>query len=267
MEKSKDDDTVIFVVMVVSKVEDEEEEEKMSTKKMTTNGLHIEEAVGEAFNLRGEVEDEDELTLLMARHDKQEDRIEPWHIDCAASYHMTGKEDLFVDMEKSKGNVTFWRRIKGTGERKRHSNFGDLKLLSSKGMVKGLYQIDHPNQMCEGCLLGKHVRRSFPEEATSRAKKPLQLIHTGLCGPITPPSHAFKKFKAMIEKEKGLKIKSMRSDRGGEFLSKEFNKFCEYNGIQRFLAAPYSPQQIGVVERKNRTILNMFQSMLKSKKI
>ena len=116
-----------------------------------------------------------------------------------------------------------------------HLNFGDLKLLSSKGMVKGLDQIDHPNQVCEGCLLGKHARSSFPKEATLRAKEPLQLIHTDLCGPITPPSHgknlyfmffiddfsrktwvyflkeksqafeAFKKFKAMVEKEKRLK--------------------------------------------------------------
>ncbi|GKC95297.1 retrovirus-related pol polyprotein from transposon TNT 1-94, partial [Tanacetum coccineum] len=141
-----------------------------------------------------------------------------------------------------------------------HLYFGDLKLLSSKEMVKGLEQIDHPNQVCKGYLLGKHARSSFPKEATSRAKEPLQLIHTDLCGPITPPSHAFevfKKFKAMVEKEKCLKIKSMRSDRGGEFLSKEFNKFCEDNGIQRFLTAPYSPQQNRVVERKNRTILNM----------
>nr|GEY21358.1 retrovirus-related Pol polyprotein from transposon TNT 1-94 [Tanacetum cinerariifolium] len=71
----------------------------------------------------------------------------------------------------------------------------------------------------------------------------------------------------MVEKEKGLKIKSMRSDRGGEFLSNEFNKFCEDNGIQRFLTAPYSPQQNGVVERKNRTILNMVRSTMKSKKM
>ncbi|GKF75694.1 retrovirus-related pol polyprotein from transposon TNT 1-94, partial [Tanacetum coccineum] len=70
-----------------------------------------------------------------------------------------------------------------------HLNFGDLKLLSSKGMVKGLDQIDHPNQVCEGCLLGKHARSLFPKEATSRAKEPLQIIHTDLCGPITPPSH------------------------------------------------------------------------------
>nr|GFC43830.1 retrovirus-related Pol polyprotein from transposon TNT 1-94 [Tanacetum cinerariifolium] len=69
------------------------------------------------------------------------------------------------------------------------------------------------------------------------------------------------------EKEKGLKINSMRSDRGGEFLSKEFNKFFEDNGIRRFLTATYSSQQNGVVERKNITILNMVRSMLKTKKM
>ncbi|GKB35149.1 retrovirus-related pol polyprotein from transposon TNT 1-94 [Tanacetum coccineum] len=286
-----------------------------------------------------EVEDEDDLTLLMARHDEQEERIEPWHIDSVASNHMTGEEDLFVDMEKSKGNVTFGDEskapVKGKGKilirakdgshqyildvynvpnhksnilsvgklleknydihfkdrsatirnqegkliekvpmtknrmfilniqhdevkclksclkdhswlwhmRYGHLNFGDFKLLSSKGMVKELDQTDHPNQVCEGCLLGKHARSSFPKEATSRAKDPLQLIHTGLHGPITLPSHgknlyfmlfiddysrktwvyfpkeksqafeSFLKFKAMVEKEKGLKIKSMRSDK------------------------------------------------------
>nr|GEX83448.1 retrovirus-related Pol polyprotein from transposon TNT 1-94 [Tanacetum cinerariifolium] len=164
-------------------------------------------------------------------------------------------------------------------------------------MVKGLDQINHPNQVCEGCLLGKHARSSFLKEPTSRAKEPLQLIHMDLCGPVTPPSHgknlyfmlfiddysrktwvyflneksyafeAFKKFKAMVEKENGLKIKYMRSDRGGEFLSNEFNKFCKDNRIRRFLTAPYAPQQNGVVERKNTTILNMVRSMLKKKKM
>ncbi|GKB72682.1 retrovirus-related pol polyprotein from transposon TNT 1-94 [Tanacetum coccineum] len=154
-------DAFIFVVVVVSKAGDEEE--KMSIKKMRTyDGLHIEEVVGEDFNL---------------------------------------KEDHM---------------------RYGHLNFGDLKLLSSKGIVKGLDQIDHLNQ-----------RRSKAFEA-------------------------FKKFKAMVEKEKGLKIKSMRLDSGGEFLSKEFNKFCEDN--RRFLTAPYSPQQNGVVERKNRTILNTVEA-------
>nr|GEX13910.1 RNA-directed DNA polymerase, eukaryota [Tanacetum cinerariifolium] len=166
MERSKDEDAVIFVVVVVSKAGDEDEEKKMSSKKMRTNGLLIEEVVGEAFNIKNEanlieVQDEDKLTLLMARHDEQEERIKPWHIDSAASNHMTGEEDLFVEMEQSKGIVTF----------------GD----ESKAPVKG-----------KGCLFGKHTMSLFLKESTSRAKEPLQLIHTDMCGPITPPSHADK---------------------------------------------------------------------------
>lgn len=340
-----------------------------------------------------EVENDEELTVLMAKLDEPEEKSTQWHLDSAASNHMTGDESFFVDMKQVRGSVTFGDKrkatVKGKGKiqilakdgshqyisevyyvpslgynilslgqllekkydihlkdlsatirspegiliakvpmtknrmfllnvqyeeakcfktnlkdhswlwhmRYGHLNFGDLKLLSTKEMVRGLSPIDPPNQVCEGCLLGKHARNSFPKEATSRATNPLQLIHTDLCGPITPPSlgknnyfilfiddfsrktwvyflkeksqafEAFKIFKAMVEKEKGLKIKSMRSDRGGEFLSKDFIKYCENNGIRRFLTAPYSPQQNGVVERKNRTILNMVRSMLKNKKM
>ena len=69
-----------------------------------------------------------------------------------------------------------------------HLNFGGLKLLSEKEMVKGLPSISLPDQFCEGCLLGKHFRKSFPREATTRARKPLELIHTDVCGPIDPHS-------------------------------------------------------------------------------
>lgn len=75
----------------------------------------------------------------------------------------------------------------------------------------------------------------------------------------------FKKFKALVENESGYKIKAMRTDRGGEFTSNQFNNFCESHGIRRTLTVPRSPQQNGIVERKNRTIMNMVRSMLKSK--
>nr|GFA38713.1 retrovirus-related Pol polyprotein from transposon TNT 1-94 [Tanacetum cinerariifolium] len=65
-----------------------------------------------------EVQDKDELTLLMARHDEQKERIKPWHIDSAASNHMTGEEDLFVEMEQSKGNVTFGDESKASKEKR-----------------------------------------------------------------------------------------------------------------------------------------------------
>nr|GEU68141.1 copia-type polyprotein [Tanacetum cinerariifolium] len=165
-------------------------------KNMRTNGPHIEEVVGEAFNLKKEFANGETY--------EQDERTDPWHIDSAASNHMTGEEDLFVEMEKSKEN-------------------GEVS-----------YQINYPNQVCEGCLLEKHAWSSFSKEATSRANEPLQLIHADLCGPVTPPSHsknlyfmlsiddysrktwlyfqkeksqafkAFKKFKDVVEKEKGL---------------------------------------------------------------
>ncbi|KAE8676644.1 hypothetical protein F3Y22_tig00111582pilonHSYRG00249 [Hibiscus syriacus] len=178
-----------------------------------------------------------------------------------------------------------------------HLNFGGLELLSKKEMVKGLPRINHPDQFCEGCLVGKQFRKSFPKESDTRAKKPLELIHTDVFGPIKPSSlgnsnyfllfiddfsrktwvyflkqksevfEVFKKFKAAVERESGRKIKAMRSDRGGEFTSRELQEFCEANGIRRQMTVPRSPQQNGVAERKNRTILDMARSMLKSKKL
>ncbi|XP_019233115.1 PREDICTED: uncharacterized protein LOC109213738 [Nicotiana attenuata] len=72
-------------------------------------------------------------------------------------------------------------------------------------------------------------------------------------------------FRVLVEKESGYEIKALRSDKGGEFTSNEFNDFCQSHGIRRPLTVPYSPQQNGVAERKNRTILNVARCMLKAK--
>ncbi|KAL8152981.1 hypothetical protein V2J09_010741 [Rumex salicifolius] len=77
----------------------------------------------------------------------------------------------------------------------------------------------------------------------------------------------FKKFKATVENESGCRNEAMRSDRGGEFTSKEFLEFCEIHGIRRLLTVPRSPRQNGMVGRKNRIILDSIQSLLKSKKL
>jgi transposase InsO family protein len=162
-------------------------------------------------------------------------------------------------------------------------------------MVKNILHIDHSDKLCEGCMLGKHPRNSFPKEASYRAKNVLELVHTDIYGSITPNSlgkhryfitfiddfsrrtwvyflkekseafFVFKKFKVLVQNLSDECIKTLRSDRGGEFTSKEFVIFCEQKGIRRFLTTPYSPQQNGVAKRKNRTILDMVRSMLKSK--
>ncbi|KAI3510533.1 hypothetical protein L1887_17599 [Cichorium endivia] len=74
----------------------------------------------------------------------------------------------------------------------------------------------------------------------------------------------FKRFRVSVETETGEKLKTFRTDRGGEFLSKQFTAYCEETGIHRHYTAPYSPQQNGVVERRNRTVVEMARSILKS---
>ena len=72
----------------------------------------------------------------------------------------------------------------------------------------------------------------------------------------------FKKFKALVEKQKGCSIKTIRSDRGGEYTSQKFEEYCKNEGIQKHLTSGYTPQQNGVSERRNRTIVEMTRTMM-----
>ncbi|KAK0594583.1 hypothetical protein LWI29_036706 [Acer saccharum] len=179
-----------------------------------------------------------------------------------------------------------------------HLNFHGLKLLSQKNMVVGLPTcIEDKDGVCEGCALGKHHRQAFPKEVAWRAKKALELVHTDVWGPMSTPSNGnnryfilfiddftrmtwvffmrqksevftiFKKFKSFVEKQSGNYIKILRSDRGKEYNSREFDKFCEDEGVERQLTVPYTPQQNGVSERKNQTVMEMAKSMLHEKRL
>ena len=78
-------------------------------------------------------------------------------------------------------------------------------------------------------------------------------------------SEAFEKFiefKNEVEKQSGKSIKTLRSDRGGEYLSTEFTQFLKDNGILDQLTPPYTPQMNGVSKRRNRTLLDMLRSMI-----
>jgi transposase InsO family protein len=77
----------------------------------------------------------------------------------------------------------------------------------------------------------------------------------------------FKKFKLQVEKESECSIKKLRTAGGGEYVSNEFAKFCEQEGIVHEVIAPYTPQHNGIAERKNRSIMNMARSMLKGKEM
>lgn len=73
----------------------------------------------------------------------------------------------------------------------------------------------------------------------------------------------FKQWKSHVENETGMKVKTLRTDRGGEFMSNEFDLLCNESGMFHQLTTAYSPQQNGVAERKNRTVVEGARCMLK----
>ncbi|KAM1597308.1 hypothetical protein ACFX1Z_032224 [Malus domestica] len=77
----------------------------------------------------------------------------------------------------------------------------------------------------------------------------------------------FKEFKALTEAKSNHKLVAVRSDRGGEYTSNDFQAYCKEQGIRHQLTTAYTPQQNGIAERKNRTILDLTRSMLKEKNL
>ena len=77
----------------------------------------------------------------------------------------------------------------------------------------------------------------------------------------------FKKLKRFVENGYDHKLKTLGTNRDGEFLSQNFSNFCEEEGIKRQLTALYTLQQDGVVYRKNRIIMNTTRSLLKSMQV
>jgi transposase InsO family protein len=172
-----------------------------------------------------------------------------------------------------------------------------LNISMKKGTVRDLPELREIESKCQDCFLGKQHRETIPKIAQWRASEKLELIHSDLCGPIIPSSNSgsryfmtftddfsrktwiyilkekskafetFKLFKILVKKESGCLIKCLRSDRGGEYTSAEFNEFCNSNGIRRQLTTFYTPHHNGVSERKNRTLMNMVRSMLVARNV
>ena len=143
---------------------------------------------------------------------------------------------------------------------------------------------------CEYCLHGKATRKPFGKAV--KAELPLQLIHSDICGPMnvrarhgasyfitfiddyTRYDHVYLislKFQALdcfiqyinkVENQLDRKIKALRTDQGRDYLSEQFAKMCNDKGILRQLTTPRTPQQNGVAERRNITLLEMVKSMM-----
>jgi transposase InsO family protein len=180
-------------------------------------------------------------------------------------------------------------------ERFRHPHFEALKQLSAKGMVRGLPSLDHVEQFCDVCVLTKQRRLPFSQQSSFQAKERLELMHGDLCGPVTPATtggrryfllliddlsrymwvvvlgskgeavDAIKRAQATAEAKCGRKLRVLRTNNNGEFTAAEFTSYCADEGVQHHYSTPYNPQQNGVVERRNQTVVGMAQALLKQR--
>ena len=76
---------------------------------------------------------------------------------------------------------------------------------------------------------------------------------------------AIKRIQAAVERKTRKKLLALRTDRGGQFAATDFAEYCTELDVHRELTASYSPQQNGVMERRNQSIVGTARSMLKAK--
>jgi hypothetical protein len=176
-----------------------------------------------------------------------------------------------------------------------HLNYLSLKQLCNQWMVASLPLVSCRDGVCVHCVLSKHQQDIFDKHVSWHASGPLQLVHSDFCGPFSSPSFSGCKYlltfiddfsictwvyflklksevfdkilayKALVEKQSGHQIQKLRTYNGGEYVNNNFTSYCTTQGIQMQHTIPYTPQQNGVAERKNRTLKEMANCMIQSK--
>lgn len=178
-------------------------------------------------------------------------------------------------------------------ERYGHLNAKSLNNIIRNDLVRGIDIKAVPAKInCDVCAKGKMCSLPFGSNSAINSKAVLDLVHSDICGPMRTTSlggckyfalfiddfsrkifihflkqksdvlDAFKAFKSRVERQTGMKIKTLRSDNGCEYVSGEFSRFLQSEGIQRQLTVQYTPQQNGVAERANRTLVEMARCLL-----
>ncbi|GJV78280.1 putative RNA-directed DNA polymerase [Tanacetum coccineum] len=164
-----------------------------------------------------------------------------------------------------------------------HINKKHIAQLQKNGVLESFdFKSD---DVCESCLLGN---KSPFTRTCERGEGLLDLVHTDVCGPFRAGKcyyvtftddfsrygyvylikhksdnfEVFKRYQNEVENQLGRKIKVLRSDRGGEYLSIKFFDHLKNCGIVSQLTPPRTPQLNGVAERRNRTLLDMVRSMM-----
>ncbi|GJW13247.1 putative ribonuclease H-like domain-containing protein [Tanacetum coccineum] len=179
-----------------------------------------------------------------------------------------------------------------------HLNFKTMNKLVKGNLVRGLpSKLFENDQTCVACQKGKQHRASCKSKTENSISLPLHLLHMDLFG-LTFVKSLMKKmyclvviddysrftwvfFLATKDETSGIlksfitgienlvdhKVKVIRCDNGTEFKNREMNQFCEMKGILRQFSVARTPQQNGVAERRNRTLIEAARTMLADSKL
>ena len=184
------------------------------------------------------------------------------------------------------GTADMWHQRLG------HLNEGQLTQAVNKGQIKGINPKDVGKlSFCQGCVEGKMCRKPFKAVSEIRSTRKLELVHSDVCGPMSVESFGgkryfltliddysravkvyflrkksevfekFKEFEASATNETGCKIGCLRTDNGGEYMSEAFESYLKEKGIKHESSVPHCPQQNGVAERMNRTLVESAKAM------
>nr|GEY58110.1 putative ribonuclease H-like domain-containing protein [Tanacetum cinerariifolium] len=192
---------------------------------------------------------------------------------------------LFAKVTLDKSNL--WHKRLG------YINFKTMNKLVKGNLVRGLpTKFFKNNHTCVACKKGKQHKASCKTKPVSSVNQPLQRLHMDLFGPtfvkslnkksyclvVTDDYSRFtwvfflatkdetrpilKTFITGIENQLSLKVKVIKSDNGTELKNNDLNQFCGLKGIKREFSVPRTPQQNGIAERKNRTLIEATRTML-----
>nr|GEW35111.1 hypothetical protein [Tanacetum cinerariifolium] len=139
------------------------------------------------------------------------------------------------------------------------------KASADESLPSKCYENDHT---CVACPKGKQHKVSCKTKLVNSVSKPLHTLHMDLFGPTSVSSLNHKwNFIIEIENLKDLKLKIIKCDNGGEFRNTEMNEFCSRKGIKREFSNARTPQQNGVAERRNKTLIEAVRIMLPDAKL
>ncbi|GJV80903.1 putative ribonuclease H-like domain-containing protein [Tanacetum coccineum] len=228
--------------------------------------------------------DESQVLLRVPRKDNI------YSVDLKSVVPTKGLTCLFAKATIDESNL--WHRRLG------HINFKNMNKLVRGNLVRGLpskiFENDHS---CVACQKGKQHKASCKAKLVNSISKPLHMLHMDLFGPTNvkslmkksyclvvtddfsrfswvfflatkdETSGILKTFITEIENQLDYKVKVIRSDNGTEFKNSVMNQFCEMKGIKREFSVARTPQQNGVAERRNRTLIEAARTMLVDSKL